>query len=213
LENSEEISEKYLRKLHFITTFAWLHKGCEKVIETILLTLVLAKVKGYKLKPLFKSWAVYPVIGFQLIYLLLQVTVFMNNYTFIKYTGIFKTLYLCSFLFLIIKYKRYVSAFIGSLFIFLGSACNNIAISANADKMPVFPTLSYVTGYADSVKFVKADNLHILGSSSTKLKFLTDIIDTGYCIMSIGDIFIRVFIVIVIFSTIKHINKRENAEI
>ncbi|GAA0727765.1 hypothetical protein GCM10008905_25750 [Clostridium malenominatum] len=75
--------------------------------------------------------------------------------------------------------------------------------------MPVFPTLSYLTGYATPDAFSKVDDIHVLGNSSTKLKFLTDIIDVGYSILSIGDIFIRVFVFIIIFNTIKHMNRRE----
>jgi len=179
------------------------------MIETILAALFIAKFRGYKLKPLFKEWAIYPILTFELIYIILQLTIFMGNYNFVKYAGILKVLYLCSYLLLIIKYNLYASALLGSACIFIGSILNKVAIGANFGKMPVFPTISYITGYVKRGEFVKADNLHVLGNSSTKLKFLTDIIDTGYCIMSIGDIFIRLFALIIIFNTIKHINKTE----
>jgi len=179
------------------------------MIETIILAIIFAKAKGYKLKPLFKDWAIYPILAFELIYALLGIGIFLGNYDFVKYVGVFKVLYLSSYLVLIIKHRRYTSAIIGSVFIFLGSACNNIAIAANCGKMSVFPTLSYITGYVKQGHFVKADDLHVLGNSATKLKFLTDFIDTGYCIMSIGDVFIRAFAFIIIFSTIKEINKAE----
>jgi len=177
------------------------------MLETILLALIVGKIKGYKLKPLLKECVIYPILAFELIYIFLQMTIFMGNYALIKYAGILKVIYLCSYLLLIIKYSLYKSAYLGSACIFIGSILNKVAIRANYGKMPVFPTVSYVTGYVKRGEFVKADNLHVLGNSSTKLKFFTDIIDTGYCIMSIGDIFIRFFVFIIIFNTIKHINK------
>ena len=176
------------------------------MIETIFLALVFAKIKGYKVKPLFKSWTIYPVLAFVLIYVVFEVMIFHGDYRFIKYSSIFHLLSLLIFLILIIKYKLNASAIIGSVFIFIGSTLNNVVISANNGKMPVFPTISYWTGYAKPEAFIKVKDIHILGSSLTKLKFLTDIFDIGYSIMSIGDIFIRVFAFIIIFNTIKVIN-------
>jgi hypothetical protein len=74
--------------------------------------------------------------------------------------------------------------------------------------MPAFPTLSYLTGYVKQDVFTKVNDIHALGSSATKLKFLTDVIDIGYSIMSIGDVFIRVFAFIIIFSAIKKSNEK-----
>ena len=177
------------------------------MIETILLALIFAKIRGNKLKLFFKSWAVYPVLTFGLMYILLEVTIFQGDYRFIKYTSLFHYLYLLVFLILIIKYKLNTGAIIGSIFIFIGTALNSIVIKANNGKMPVFPTLSYLTGYAKLDSFSKVNDIHILGSSVTRLKLLTDIFDVGYSIMSIGDIFIRVFAFIIIFNTIKVINE------
>lgn len=177
--------------------------------ETVILALILAKIKGYKLKPLFKSWHIYPILIFELIYLIFQINIFNENYSFIKYANILETLYLSSYLFLILKYEQYISSIIGAVFIFIGTFLNKVAIGANGDKMPVFPTLSYLTGYAAPDAFSKVNDIHILGNSSTQLKFLTDIIDVGYSILSIGDVFIRLFVFVVIFNTIKYINRRE----
>ena len=168
--------------------------------------LIFARIRGYKVGPLFKAWAIYPVFIFALIYVVLEVMIFRGNYSFIKYADKFHFIYTLMFLILIIKYRLNASAIIGSVFIFGGSILNNIVISANNGKMPVFPTISYWTGYARPEVFTKVKDIHILGSSLTKLKFLTDIFDIGYSIMSIGDIFIRVFAFIIIFNTIKVIN-------
>ena len=177
------------------------------MVETILLTFFLAKLKGYKIRPIFKSWTIYPVLTFVLIYIILEIMLFNGNYRFIKYSSTFHYLYFLSFLILVIKYKLNISAIVGSIFIFMGTALNNIVIKANNDKMPVFPSLSYWTGYAKPDSFMKINDIHILGSSATKLKFLTDIFDVGYSIMSIGDIFIRIFAFIIVFNAIKAVNK------
>lgn len=177
------------------------------MLETIFIAMLVAKIKGYKLKPLFMSWEVYPVLAFSIIYIFLNMSVFFGNYNFIKFAGILEPIYICTFLILIIKYKQYASAIIGSSCIIIGTILNKIVISANGGKMPVFPTLSYVTGYVKPYAFMKVKDIHILGSEASKLKFLTDTIDLGYSILSIGDIFIRLFTFIIIFNTIKSINK------
>jgi hypothetical protein len=176
------------------------------MIETIILSIIFAKIKRYKLKPLFKSWTIYPILAFALIYIILEIMIFIGNYDLVKYTNIFKITYLCTFLILIIKYKLYPSAIIGSIFVLIGGVLNNIAIAANNGKMPVFPALSYLTGYVKQASFTNAADIHILGNSSVKLKYLTDIIDVGYSILSIGDVFIRLFAFIIIYSAIKNSN-------
>lgn len=132
--------------------------------------------------------------------------VFFGNYNFIKYTGILEKVYFCTFFILIIKYKQYVSAIIGSTAIIVGTILNKIAISANNGKMPVFPTLSYLTGYIKQDVFIKVKDIHVIGNASSNLKFLTDFIDLGYSILSIGDVFIRIFTFIIIYNSIKSIN-------
>ena len=183
------------------------------MLETIILALIITKLKGYEIKPLFKSWHIYPVLTIELIYIIIQINIFLENYSLIRHVKILETIYICSYLFIIIKYEQYASAIIGSIFILIGVMLNKIDIAVNNGKMPVFPTLSYFTGYAKPYFFLKVNDIHILGDSSTKFKFLTDIIDVGYSVMSIGDIFIRFFVFIVIFNTIKHINNIKSIKI
>ena len=177
------------------------------MIEVILIALLIGKIKGYNLKPFFKSWAMYPILGYELIYIYLQATIFLGDYRFVQYANTLKIFYLYLFLIPIIKYKKYYSAIIGCIFIFIGSTLNNIAIKANNGSMPIFPTLSYWTGYVKEDSFIRINDIHILGNSGTRLKFLTDIVDIGYSILSIGDIFIRCFAFIIIFNVIKEVNK------
>ncbi|NFV76187.1 hypothetical protein FDE98_08635 [Clostridium sporogenes] len=183
------------------------------MLETIILALIITKLKGYEIKSLFKSWHIYPMLTIELIYIIIQINILLENYSLITHIKILETIYICSYLFVIIKYEQYTSAIIGSIFILIGGMLNKIAIAVNNGKMPVFPTLSYFTGYAKPYSFLKVNDIHILGNSSTKFKFLTDIIDVGYSVMSIGDIFIRFFVFIVIFNTIKHINNIKSIKI
>lgn len=176
------------------------------MIESIIISLIFCKIKKFKIKPLFKSWAIYPVLFMELIYLIVQANIFMENYVVIKYSGILKSIYLCSYLPSIFVYKQYISAIIGSGFVILGGLLNDIAIAANNGYMPVFPSLSYITGYAKIDAFDKVNDIHILGSASTKLKLLTDIFDIGYSVLSLGDIFIRGFVFIIIYNVVKSLN-------
>lgn len=182
------------------------------MIETIFIAMLVAKIRGYKLKPLFMSWEIYPVFVFVIIYFSLNMTVFFGNYNFIKFSRILEPIYICTFLILIIKYKQYISAIIGSASIIIGTILNKIAISANGGKMPVFPSLSYITGYVKADTFVKVEDIHILGSEASKLKFLTDIIDLGYSILSIGDVFIRFFVFIIVYSCVKSASIKAEAD-
>lgn len=173
------------------------------MIETILLALLFAKLRGYKIKPLFKDWPIYLVLSFALIYILLEIAVFSGNYSFVGFSAAYKILYLSAFLALIIKYGLYRNAIAGSIFVLLGGAMNDMAIAANNGKMPVFPTLSYITGYVSPDAFTKVNDIHVLGSSAVNFKFLTDIIDLGYSVLSIGDVFIRLFPFIIVFYAVK----------
>lgn len=177
------------------------------MLETILIAMLIAKLKRYKLKPLFKSWTVYPMLTMVFIYIFLNIGIFFGNYSFVKYAGVLETIYTCTFLFLILKYELYGSAITGAIAIFIGSMMNKAAIAANNGKMPVFPTLSYLTGYAKPEAFGKADDIHIIGNEMVKLKFLTDFIDIGYSVLSIGDIFIRFFTFIIVYNAIVRTNE------
>ena len=85
-------------------------------------------------------------------------------------------------------------------------------MAANGGEMPAFPSLTYFTGYLKSDTFSKIQDIHMLGDSSVKLKYLSDIIDIGYSILSIGDILIRVFVVIIIYVTVKKTNEEFKAK-
>ncbi|MDR3598432.1 DUF5317 family protein [Clostridium sp.] len=180
--------------------------------ETILIAFLFAKIKGYKIKPLFRSWTIYPVIIFEIIYLIGQVAIFSGNYEFIGFMTRLKPFYLSTYLLLVFKYDIYINSIIGAGFVIIGGILNDIAIKANGGFMPVYPTLSYFTGYAKPEAFNLVKDIHILGDSQSKLKILTDFIDLGYSILSMGDVFIRVFIFIIIYNSIKKISNTKLME-
>lgn len=177
------------------------------MIETIVIAMLIAKIKGYKLKQLFETWEIYPILVIVILYTILNIGVFFENYDFVKYSSLLESIYICSFLGLIFKHKLYFSAIVGSGAIFVGTLLNKIAIAVNDGKMPVFPTFSYITGYVKPNAFKVVDDLHVLGNEACKLIILTDIVDLGYSILSIGDVLIRIFTFIIILNSIKCINE------
>ncbi len=178
------------------------------MLETILFAFFFAKIKGYQVKPVFKIWWIYPPLLFTAYYIFLNIKILLGYYEAIQYASIIETLYILSFIPLILKLKLYKSAIWGSLAIFAGSLLNKIAMFYNGGKMPVYPSLSYITGYVKPDSFSRVNDIHILGDSNTKLKFLTDIFDMGYSILSVGDIFIRLFTFILIYDSIKTMKGR-----
>ena len=183
------------------------------MIETILIAFIVSKIKGFDIKPLFKTWTIYPTILLELLYLIGQAMIFLENYEAIRYMGVMKSAYLCSYLFLVFKYEIYWSAIIGAVFTLLGGLRNDIVIKANGGFMPVYPTISCLTGYVNKDTLNLVDNLHILGSEATKFKILTDYIDLGYSILSIGDVLIRIFVFLIIFNSIRKINVQTKEEL
>jgi multiple sugar transport system permease protein len=156
------------------------------MIITIFLACILAKLKHYQLRYVFHSYSIYPVLLVQCISVFFQGSVFFGTYYFVRFASILKISAILSFLFSIIAFKLYRPAMIGSCSILLGTALNKFVISQNGGKMPVYPSLSYLTGYVTKEAFGTADSLHILGSGVTRFKFLTDYIDVGYSILSPG---------------------------
>jgi len=165
-----------------------------------------AKLKGYKISPIFKAYPLVPYAILELIYISIQVCIFMHNYSFVQYASLIKSVYLYSLLIPILYYKLYKPALCGSGLILVGTALNRFVMSQNGGKMPVYASLSKLTGYYNESAISSVDNIHIIGNEATKFKFLTDYIDIGYSILSVGDLFINFFIFIVIFYTIKKLN-------
>jgi hypothetical protein len=112
------------------------------------------------------------------------------------------------------RYRLYKEGIIGAAFVFTGTFLNKIAMNLNGGKMPVFPSLSYITGYTRTDMFYSSgDSLHILGNEATKCKILTDIFDVGYCILSIGDLMIRIFIALILYATVAEVCEKRKVPI
>lgn len=169
----------------------------------IILAILFAKIKGYRIKPMIRDYSLYPLVIAELIYLFLQISVFTGNYRYIEYASVFKTFYLYTLIIPIIVHKLYKTGFYGSIMITTGSLMNQFVMSQNGGKMPVYATLSKLTGYFDESVIGTVDQVHILGNEATKYKILTDYIDVGYSILSIGDVLIHAFIFMVVYNTIK----------
>ena len=84
--------------------------------------------------------------------------------------------------------------------------------------MPIFPDISYSTGYTQYNVIMNASkfsDFHVLGDHTTRLIFLSDIFDIGGSIWSPGDVLCRLFAFIIVYFSVKeiskiHMNKIEN---
>ncbi|MGL4738756.1 MAG: DUF5317 family protein [Cellulosilyticaceae bacterium] len=173
------------------------------MIETILLAILLSYKRGYQIDKIWKEKAFYPLLACELLYWGIQLSIFTDNYGLIQYATIFKSVYLCSTLFIVFRYELYSYAILGSACVLLGGWCNDLAIAVNNGQMPVYPTLSRLTGYVKMEAFGVADQLHVLGNEATRLKGLTDIFDIGYSVLSIGDVLIRVLPFIIVYQGLR----------
>ncbi|QSX07064.1 DUF5317 family protein [Sedimentibacter sp. zth1] len=173
----------------------------------LVIPLLIARIKKYDCKNLIKAYDLYPLIMIELVHLFFQINALFGNYSFVRYAVYIQYAFNISLLVPIIYRKLYSPAICGSVFVIIGSILNRAVIACNNGKMPVYPTLSNITGfYKNGILSQGVDNLHILMSSSTSLNFFGDYIDLGFSIMSIGDILIHSFLGIIVFYTIKTLN-------
>ena len=185
------------------------------MLEAFLIALLVAKIRKYRLAPLFKEWTAYLVILFALVCMYMNFSIFQGDTFIFNYLNATKIIYGLIFAVLIIKYGLYKAGFLGAASAFIGGMLNSAVIKANGGKMPVFPSVSYLTGFMtpDSFKFMETyDDVHIQGSASTKLSFLSDYIDLGYTILSPGDVLFYSVVFIVVYSLIKHLNSGRPAK-
>ena len=134
------------------------------MIETFIITLIIAKIKKYELKNIFKDWSMYLIFIQLLAYIYLTYTIFVNNFTFIKYQRQIQIIFIVSYFIVAIKNKLYnFSVFdnvnnkfikyitspyiISTIFLLIGSGLNNIAIKINNGFMPVYLYTSKLTSF------------------------------------------------------------------
>lgn len=173
------------------------------MLETVLFSLLLAKLRGNRLSPFWKSAWFYPVFLAEIFSIFLQVQIFMHNPAYLPLAEIVKSVYLSLYLLPLVRYRLFKPGLIGAGCIVAGTVMNHFVMAANGGKMPVFPTLSRLTGYFDPVFIEGPNSIHMLGSASTHLNFLSDYIDLGYSVLSLGDLVIRIFVVLIIFYAVK----------
>lgn len=178
------------------------------MIIEIFLVCLLAKVRHYKLKYLFYSWTFYPVLIVQCLLVVFQFSIFFDTYYFVRFVPIVEPAIILSFFFALFVYRLYQPAILGSVSVVFGTLLNKFVIAQNGGKMPVFPSLSYLTGYLAPDMLGSMDSLHVLGSADTRFKFLTDYIDYGYSILSLGDVFIHLFVCVMLYSMIVAANEQ-----
>lgn len=170
----------------------------------ILAGIIFAKIKKYRVSFLFKEIDFYPLFLVEAVYIFFQINALFANYSYIKFAEPIQMAFTISLLLPILRRKLYTQSFIGAGLVVVGTLLNKIVMNANDGHMPVFATLSKLTGYyKEGILCQGVDDIHIALTSSTKLNFLSDYIDTGFSIMSIGDLFIHSFITLILFYAIK----------
>lgn len=174
------------------------------MILQVLLAALVGKLKGYRVGYALTRRSFIPFYLVEVIYCYFQFNVFFGNYVFVQYAPIIKSASLYTLILPVIVYKLYLPAIAGSGFIALGSILNELAKHANGGKMPVYPTLSRLTGYF-SEEALANSSLHIMGNSDTKLKILCDYIDVGYSIISVGDLLVHLFVFIIFLYVMKYV--------
>ena len=181
------------------------------MIVEIIVVCLLAKRKGLKLRFLFRTWTFYPILLAQCVLVVFQASIFFRQYVFVRFVPYVETGVIFSFLFAMFAFQLYKPAMVGAASIVAGTVLNKIAIAANGGKMPVYPTLSYLTGYVTPDMLAAVDGLHSAGGPDTKLKFLTDYIDYGYSILSVGDVMIHLYACIMFYYLIKAVSQKYGA--
>src|SRR5690554_5866010 len=97
----------------------------------MLLAVLCAKIKGYRIKPILRDYSLYPLAVSEIIYIILQANIFLGNYSYIQYASIFKTLYLYTLIIPILVHKLYKPGIYGSGLTIIGSMLNKFVMSQN----------------------------------------------------------------------------------
>lgn len=196
------------------------------MVETLLLSMIFSKTKlylklgklqiqkeSYLIKPILKRWSIYPVIFMSLFYVFLQFQIMNQNYYFLQYQHIIKTMILMSYMVLgidvLFRHERYKEYIIACFCLIIGFSLNKIVMYFNNNLMPIFPDISYSTGYTqyDMVASMpEYSSIHVLGDHTTNLIFLSDIFDFGVSIVSIGDVLCRLYAFLIVYYSIKALN-------
>ena len=180
------------------------------MILFILLAIIIAKIRRHRIGVLLREPSLIPVWGIEIVFWLLQICIWRQDYRFIGYAGYLQTASILVLLWPIIKFRLYPQAIAGALMVSAGSIMNRIVMNANNGAMPVIPSFSGFTRYyQDGALEISQDVRHILMSDATKLNFLADYIDVGFSVISPGDVLVHLFTTIVIYCVIAKWNQRK----
>ena len=169
----------------------------------------LAKLRGFRIKPMFRERSLIPMLIAEIVFWVFQICAWCGEYRFVPYATRLQTIYILTLLWPILKFRLYNHAVFGALMVAAGTFMNKAVMNANGGRMPVYPTVSRLTGYfRDGAMETAGDARHMLMSAETKLRFLGDYIDIGYSIMSPGDILIHGFVTVVVYGVIRELNRK-----
>lgn len=182
------------------------------MLPFFIIAMVISRVKGYKPFLVFKSYILVPFLVLEITFWILQYLMAKGNLDVVQFAGMLKTGFFIYLLLPVFHYKLYKSALLGSGLVVLGSFLNKLVMHVNGGKMPVKFTLSKWTGFANEATFDLPSAIHIRMSEGTRLNFLGDVLDFGYCVMSIGDIIMKSYFVIVFYKMIEIMNVREDGK-
>jgi hypothetical protein len=185
------------------------------MIEMILLAIIIAKYKKYKINYLFKEILFLPFLLLIMIFIIYHISIIINYSPFVLFTNNnyknYQVLVLISPLLLLFKYLPPLRTIICFPLYLLGNILNTIAINSNNGFMPVFLYTSKLTGYYYIVEKYGI-SVHTFHQEGVKLFLLTDILDFGYVVYSIGDLLIFTYIPVLIYYSIKQLNQKQASQ-
>ncbi len=175
----------------------------------ILIPLLIAYIKGYRVLDVFRKVDLYPFLLTCACHGVFILCAWAGNHTFVRYAELLQHAMILTLLVPILRRRLFTPTMVGVGLTLIGSVMNRAVISANGGKMPVYPTLSEWIGYyKDGQLNGSIDELHVLMDGSSRLPFLADYIDIGFCIMSPGDVLIHSFAAVIIYYTITSVCPR-----
>lgn len=178
----------------------------------ILISLVIACIKGYRVRTVFCVLDLYPFFLTCACHGFFVINAWLGNHDFVKFAPILQYFMILTLLLPILRRRIIWPTMIGVGLTMVGTIMNRIVIYANNGKMPVYPTVSKWIGYYKEGQLDGSiDALHVLMDGSSKLPFLADYVDFGVCILSPGDLLIHAFASIIIYYTVKAVSADERS--
>ena len=94
------------------------------MILFILLAIIIAKIRRHRIGVLLREPSLIPVWGIEIVFWLLQICIWRQDYRFIGYAGYLQTASILVLLWPIIKFRLYPQAIAGALMVSAGSIMN-----------------------------------------------------------------------------------------